>query len=150
MANTTMEVEKLFELSTHYLTKWENEGDEALNDEQHTLLAWCFLDSHVQDGGFVHLIASGYGEYVLLNPVADSLRRWRIKSTPKVIEKARALYQKYGEQIEQLAETGATTETLRQQFNDFEELDAEYYDCADEDWQLACEYVANYPKKFEI
>lgn len=143
-----MQIEQLFELSSQYLDKWESEGDDALNDEQHTLLAFCFMDSHVQDGGFVHLIASGYGEYVLMNPIADSLRRWRIKSTPKILEKARALYAKYGEQIEQLAESGSEIDALRQQFNDFEELDADYYDCAEQDWQIACEYVAAHREKF--
>lgn len=143
-----MQIEQLFELSSQYLDKWESEGDDALNDEQHTLLAFCFMDSHVQDGGFVHLIASGYGEYVLMNPIADSLRRWRIKSTPKILEKARALYTKYGEQIEQLAESGSEIDALRQQFNDFEELDADYYDCAEQDWQITCEYVAAHREKF--
>ena len=69
------------------------QGAESLNDEQHTLLALCYLDAQVQEGGFVQLIATGFGEYVLLNPVADSLRRWRIKAIPKVLEQAKTLYQ---------------------------------------------------------
>ena len=76
----------LYTLSDAYLAFIEAEGEaamEALNDEQHTLMAYCYLDSQVQEGGFVQLIAAGYGEYVFMNPLADSLRRWRIdrKST---------------------------------------------------------------------
>lgn len=68
----------LYTLSAAYLDHTEQAGDEemsGLNDEQHTLTALCYLDSQVQEGGFVQLIASGYGEYIFGNPVADSLRR---------------------------------------------------------------------------
>lgn len=143
-----MKPEDLFELSTQYWDRLDEQSAESLNDEQHTLLALCYLDAQVQEGGFVQLIATGFGEYVLLNPVADNLRRWRIKAIPKVLEQAKTLYQKYGEQIEQLASDGAEVETLHQQFADFEGLDAAYYDCVDDDWQIACEYVATNSSKF--
>ena len=90
----------LYTLSAAYLGHTEQTGDEemsGLNDEQHTLTALCYLDSQVQEGGFVQLIASGYGEYIFGNPVADSLRRWRIKPIPKILDKAKALYEKHGE-----------------------------------------------------
>ena len=93
----------LYTLSAAYLDHTEQAGDEemsGLNDEQHTLTALCYLDSQVQEGGFVQLIASGYGEYIFGNPVADSLRRWRIKPIPKILDKAKALYEKHGEAIE--------------------------------------------------
>ena len=86
----------LYTLSAAYLDHTEQTGDEdmsGLNDEQHTLTALCYLDSQVQEGGFVQLIASGYGEYIFGNPVADSLRRWRIKPIPKILDKAKALYE---------------------------------------------------------
>lgn len=86
----------LYTLSAAYLDHTEQTGDEemsSLNDEQHTLTALCYLDSQVQEGGFVQLIASGYGEYIFCNPVADSLRRWRIKPIPKILDKAKALYE---------------------------------------------------------
>ena len=69
-------VEFLYTLSAAYLDYTDAAGDEemrCLNDEQHTLTAYCYLDSQVQEGGFVQLIAAGYGEYVFHNPVADSL-----------------------------------------------------------------------------
>lgn len=93
----------LYTLSAAYLDHTEQAGDEemsGLNDEQHTLTALCYLDSQIQEGGFVQLIASGYGEYIFGNPVADSLRRWRIKPIPKILDKAKALYEKHGEAIE--------------------------------------------------
>ncbi|STZ76503.1 DMP19 family protein [Bergeriella denitrificans] len=129
-------------------------GDEdlaCLNDEQHALVAYCYLDSQVQEGGFVQLIAAGYGEYVLMNPLADSLRRWRIKPTPKVLDKAKALYQKYGGEIEALAEQETPVADIRAKFADFEELDGEYYEAADEDMAAAVAYVqANWARFAEI
>ena len=83
----------LYTLSAAYLDHTEQAGDEemsGLNDEQHTLTALCYLDSQVQEGGFVQLIASGYGEYIFGNPVTDSLRCWRIKPIPKILEIGRA------------------------------------------------------------
>ena len=142
----------LYTLSDAYLAFIEAEGEaamEALNDEQHTLMAYCYLDSQVQEGGFVQLIAAGYGEYVFMNPLADSLRRWRIKSTPKIIDQARALYEKNGAAIEALADEGAPLEAIRARFADFfEELDGDYYDAADEDLAAAAEYVQANPAKF--
>lgn len=120
----------------------------CLNDEQHTLVAYCYLDSQVQEGGFVQLIAAGYGEYIFMNPVADSLRRWRIKPTPKILDKAKALYEKHGAEIEQLAEAETPLDDIRAKFPDFEELDAEYYDAADEDMAAAVEYAQANWKKF--
>ena len=142
----------LYTLSDAYLAFIEAEGEaamEALNDEQHTLMAYCYLDSQVQEGGFVQLIAAGYGEYVFMNPLADSLRRWRIKSTPKIIDQARALYEKNGAAIEALADEGAPLEAIRARFADFfEELDGDYYDAADEDLAAAAEYVQANLAKF--
>lgn len=129
----------------------ENGGDEEagrLTDEQHALMAYVYLDSQVQEGGFVQLIASGYGEYVLLNPLADSLRRWKIKPTPKILDRARALYEKYGADIEAAAETEHDLDVLRRRFPFFEELDGDYYDCAAEDMQRAADYIAQEPQKF--
>ena len=104
--------EFLYTLSAAYLDYTDAAGDEEMrcfNDEQHTLTAYCYLDSQVQEGGFVQLIAAGYGEYVFHNPVADSLRRWRIKPTPKILDKAKALYERDGAKIEEMADSGAVT-----------------------------------------
>ena len=115
--------------------------------EQHTLTALCYLDSQVQEGGFVQLIASGYGEYIFGNPVADSLRRWRIKPIPKILDKAKALYEKHGEAIEKMADEQKDFDEIRKAFPDFEELDGDYYDVADEDLETAAAYVqANWDK----
>lgn len=143
-----MNIEDLFALAADLLAKMEAEGSEALSDEQHTLLAYCYLDSQVQEGGFVQLIASGYGAYVLENPVADSLRRWKIKLTPRVLDKASVLYAKLGAKIEALADEGVDLDNLRREFADFEELDAEYYDCADDDLTAVCAFVANNRARF--
>ncbi|UOO82636.1 DMP19 family protein [Uruburuella testudinis] len=141
----------LYRLSDAYLAFAEAEGETAmdkLNDEQHTLLAYCYLDSQVQEGGFIQLIAAGYGEYIFMNPLADSLRRWRIKPTPKIIEQAKALYAEHGADIEALAEAGESLDNIRTRFNDFEEPDGDYYEAADEDLAAAAAYIQANPAKF--
>lgn len=131
----------------------ERAGEAAmgkLSDELQALMAYVYLDSQVQEGGFVQLIASGYGEYVLENPLADSLRRWKIKPTPKILDQARALYRECGADIEAAAENGAEADSLRKTFAGFEELDGDYYDAAEADMQAVADYIAAYPDKFRL
>ncbi len=149
-----MSVEQLYALAAEYLDFVAEQGEEAgmakLGDAQHTLLAYCYLDSQVQEGGFVQLIAAGYGDYVFANPLADSLRRWGIKATPKVLDKARVLYAEHGGQIEALASDEVDVDALRAQFAAFEDLDGDYYDVADEDLAAAAEYVAAHQAEFVL
>ena len=145
--------EFLYTLSAAYLDYTDAAGDEemrCLNDEQHTLTAYCYLDSQVQEGGFVQLIAAGYGEYVFHNPVTDSLRRWRIKPTPKILDKAKALYERDGAKIEEMADSGASLDEIRAKFPDFEELDGEYYEITDDDMAVAVAYVLANWEKFAV
>ncbi len=135
-----MTLEQLYAIATQLLNRMEQQ--EPLTDEQHTLLAFCYLDSQVQEGGFVQLIASGYGEYVFINPLADSLRRWQIKQIPKVLDRAKALYLKQGEKIEACADEDL--DVLRARFADFEELDADYYEVCEEDLEKICMYVTTH------
>ena len=61
----------LYTLSAAYLDHNRTDrrrGNVRLNDEQHTLTALCYLDSQIQEGGFVQLIASGYGRVHLWQP----------------------------------------------------------------------------------
>ena len=134
----------LYTLVSAYLEYIAQNGDEtlsSLSDEQHTLTAYCYLDSQVEEGGFVQLIASGYGEYIFRNPLADSLRRWRIKITPKIIDKAKSLYEKHGSAIESLADEGRDILSLRKLFPDFEEWDAEYFEATEQDLSLVAEHI---------
>ena len=65
LAAETSPEDLLYALMDVYLDFIEQHGDTALerfNDEQHTLLAYCYLDSQVQEGGFVQLIAAGDGD----------------------------------------------------------------------------------------
>ena len=55
---------------------------------------------------------------------------------------------KHGEAIERLSEEGVALDELRQQFADFEELDGEYYDCAEQDMAAVAAYIAEHPAKF--
>ena len=131
-----------------YLERHGEDAGERLTDEQHTLMAYVFLDSQVQEGGFLQLIATGYGDYVFANPLADSLRRWKIKPTPKILDQAKTLYQRYGTEIEELAGQGSGLEDIRRRYGIFEELDGEYYEASESDMQAVAEYIENEWPKF--
>ena len=131
-----------------YLERHGEDAGEKLTDEQHTLMAYVFLDSQVKEGGFLQLIATGYGDYVFANPLADSLRRWKIKPTPKILDQAKTLYQRYGTEIEELAGQGSGLEDIRRRYGIFEELDGEYYEASESDMQAVAEYIENEWPKF--
>ena len=131
-----------------YLERHGEDAGERLTVEQHTLMAYVFLDSQVQEGGFLQLIATGYGDYVFANPLADSLRRWKIKPTPKILDQAKTLYQRYGAEIEELAGQGSGLEDIRRRYGIFEELDGEYYEASESDMQAVAEYIENEWPKF--
>ena len=131
-----------------YLERHGEDAGERLTDEQHTLMAYVFLDSQVQEGGFLQLIATGYGDYIFANPLADSLRRWKIKPTPKILDQAKMLYQRYGAEIEELAGQGIGLEDIRRRYGIFEELDGEYYEASESDMQAVAEYIENEWPKF--
>ena len=131
-----------------YLERHGEDAGEKLTDEQHTLMAYVFLDSQVQEGGFLQLIATGYGDYIFANPLADSLRRWKIKPTPKILDQAKTLYQRYGAEIEELAGQGISLEDIRRRYGIFEELDGEYYEASESDIQAVAEYIENEWPKF--
>ena len=131
-----------------YLERHGEDAGEKLTDEQHTLMAYVFLDSQVQEGGFLQLIATGYGDYIFANPLADSLRRWKIKPTPKILDQAKTLYQRYGTEIEELAGQGIGLEDIRRRYGIFEELDGEYYEASESDIQAVAEYIENEWPKF--
>ena len=131
-----------------YLERHGEDAGEKLTDEQHTLMAYVFLDSQVQEGGFLQLIATGYGDYIFANPLADSLRRWKIKPTPKILDQAKMLYQRYGAEIEELAGQGSGLEDIRRRYGIFEELDGEYYEASESDMQAVAEYIENEWPKF--
>uniref|UniRef100_UPI002B1DB123 DMP19 family protein n=1 Tax=Neisseria cinerea TaxID=483 RepID=UPI002B1DB123 len=109
----------LYTLVSAYLEYTAQNGDESLSalaDEQQTLTAYCYLDSQVEEGGFGQLIASGYGEYIFRNPLADSLRRWRIKITPKIIDTHKSLYEKNASTTESRADERRTSLSLPKLF----------------------------------
>ncbi len=60
---------------------------------------------------------------------------------PKVLDKAKALYEQHGETIETLADEGRDIPSLRKQFPDFEEWDGAYYEAAEQDLPLLAEHI---------
>ena len=54
----------LYTIADHCFAWLEQHGEDAigrLTDEQNTLLAYVYLDSQMEEGGFIRLIAGGYG-----------------------------------------------------------------------------------------
>ena len=77
----------------------------------------------------------------------DSLRRWRIKPIPKILDKAKALYENTAKPLKKWQTSKGISTKIRKAFPDFEELDGDYYDVADEDLEAAAAYVqANWDK----
>ncbi|MGF6148118.1 Uncharacterised protein [Kingella potus] len=145
--------EFLYTLADHCFAWLERHGQDAmarLTDEQNTLMAYVYLDSRIQEGGFVQLIAEGYGGYIFDNPLADSLRRWKIKTTPRILDQAAPLYAQYGAAIETMAENGADTAKIRRRYPMFEELDGAYYDTAEDDMAAAAAYIETCRDKFFV
>lgn len=143
----------LYTIADHCFAWLEQHGEDAigrLTDEQNTLLAYVYLDSQMEEGGFIRLIAGGYGGYIFDNPLADSLRRWKIKATARVLDAAAALYAEHGAAIEEAAEHGADDDTLRKRFPHFEEADGDYYDAAETDLDTAAAYVRSHWDKFSV
>lgn len=149
--NNALDSKQLYHLLDYCLVRLadlDEQGAAAYNDAENTLLAYLCMDQHLEAGGLVYLIAAGNGGYVLDNPLADSLRRWGVKTTPKILDKARVLYRKHGADIERLAEEGEDLDSLRRRFNDFEELDAEYYEICEDDFPTVSAYVRDHPQAF--
>ena len=99
---------------------------ERYSGAQRALLAYLSLDLLMEDDGFVLLIADGRGEHALAPETAEYLRKWGVRDTPDIIDRARTLYQQHGEAIQAAARNGSSIEELRAQFPQFDELDADY------------------------
>ena len=141
----------LYTIADACLAWLEQHGQDAaarLSGEQNALIAYAYLDSRVQEGGFVQLIAEGCAGHIFDSALPDSLRRWKIKTTPRILDKAAPLYEQYGAVIEIMAQNGADTDKIRRRYPMFEELDGAYYDAADANMETAAAYIEAHREKF--
>ena len=134
--------EFLYTLSAAYLDYTDAAGDEemrCLNDEQHTLTAYCYLDSQVQEGGFVQLIHNGLGGFIFLNPTGKAFREWGLQELFKILGKTHRLYSKYHAEIERDCDD-ETFMAMYEQFAEFDEFDEQFV----ENEELFTRQIAHY------
>ncbi len=92
-------------LTDAYLLHVDGEINEynidALNANQHTLLAYRYMLDEVMNGGFIQLIQNGYGPYVLEGPFAMMMKkRWGMADFGKFMYDVRREYKKNREALE--------------------------------------------------
>lgn len=118
-----------------------------LNSDQLTLLAYDILHEEVMDGGFVQLIHNGYGGFIFLNPFAKAVKLWGMRDLGKLVYNARALYNKYRDEIERDC-SDEEFMALFERFPEFDELDDEFVE-NEEAWTAAvAHYVDEHIERF--
>lgn len=98
------------------------ESMQRLIGDQITLWAFSILHEEIMDGGFVQLIHNGYGPFFFRNPFAKAMRLWGLDECAKLINKARKLYDKYGEELTREC-SDEEFMALFERFPAFDELD---------------------------
>ncbi|MDR2926250.1 MAG: DMP19 family protein [Azoarcus sp.] len=153
------EIEKAEDDSWDFLYVFLNEYFEMIdknkdimkefNDFQHTLLAYCYLDSQVCNGGFIQLIQNGYGGYIFNNPFSDAIKSWGAEETAKIVEAAKVIYKKHKEKLETETSLDEFSE-LYSDIKDFEPLEDEYYKIKEQEVEKVKKYVEEHINDFGI
>lgn len=123
------------------------ENMHMLNANQHTLLAYHFIQEELNQGGFVQLIQNGYGGYIFGNPVARALKQFGAAEIAKILYKAREIYDANREQLER-----ETTEdefmAMYMDFEVFDELEERYFEIEEEQTAIIASYVDEHVENF--
>jgi hypothetical protein len=127
----------------------DGERAEDLNDSQHTLLAHNFLYGQVSNGGFIQLIQNGYGGYIFDGPFSEIVKSWGAIKTAEIVDKAKIVYDKYKEELEQETTTEEFSE-LYKKIKDFEGLETEFYAVMDKETEIIRKYVEKNINDFVI
>lgn len=114
---------------------------QTLTADQITLWGFALLHEEIMDGGFVQLIYNGYGPFVFLNPLAKALRQWGLKDLSKLLYDGRALYEKYGAEIEGQELSDDDFMALFEQYPDFDDLDDRFIEAEEAYMQAVAEYI---------
>jgi thiaminase len=115
---------------------------EKFNEDQHTLLAYLYLDSEVCNGGFIQLIQNGYGGYIFNNPFSEYIKSWGAEKAAEIVEKAKIIYNKYKKELEEEKSIDEFSE-LYKEITDFEPLENEYYKINDSETERIKAYNRN-------
>jgi hypothetical protein len=129
----------------------ENSKDKEImrefNEYQHTLMAYMYLDSEVCNGGFIQLIQNGYGGYIFNNPFSEFIKSWGADKTAQIVEKAKEIYNKYKEELEE-EKTMEEFSELYKKITEFRPLEDKYYEINDSETERIKEYVENHLNNF--
>ena len=110
------------------------------NDSQHTLLAYNYLYGEVVNGGFIQLIVNGHGPYVLNEHFSERIKSWGAKNIAEITEKAIIIYEKHKDEMERKL-SAEEFSALYEQIPDFDLLDDEFYEIADDETEIIKKYV---------
>ncbi|MCL2638680.1 MAG: DMP19 family protein [Oscillospiraceae bacterium] len=163
----------LFHFTDKYLeavTKYP-EAVQEFNDSQLVLLTYNILYGEIMNGGFIQLIINGKA-FVFEPPFSETIKLWGAEKTAEIVDKAKIIFEKNKEELlrgEKLmvdyseargkitdkdeAEllSRKTAEEHSKIYNsivDFEPLEDEFYDCADEETAAIKKYVQSNAEKF--
>lgn len=121
----------------------------VLNDHQHTLLAFMYLDAEVTNGGFIQLIHNGYGPYIFESPFVDQMISWELSNLGALLKQVLPLYELNKEEIEEEGDLEDFSE-LYKELDEFEKYDNEYYTMNESNVKLIRNYIATHLEDFAI
>lgn len=113
---------------------------EALNGEQHTLLAYSLFRDEIMQGGFCQLIQNGYGPYIFDNPFAKTMRIWGAQDFSKLIYKAKKIYDEHKLDLEK-ERNDEEFMAMYVDYELFDEIEEQYFEMEEEITGLIAEYV---------
>jgi tetratricopeptide (TPR) repeat protein len=127
----------------------DGEKTKNFNNAQHTLLAYNMLYGQVSNGGFIQLIQNGYGGYIFDGPFSEIVKSWGAIKTSKIVDKAKIVYDKHKEELDQETTTEEFSE-LYTEIKDFEELETAFYAVMNKETEIIRKYVEENINDFVI
>lgn len=113
---------------------------DALNGEQHTLLAYSLFRDEIMQGGFCQLIQNGYGPYIFDNPFAKTMRTWGVPDFSKLIYKAKKIYDEHKLDLEKERNEDEFM-AMYVDYDMFDDIEEQYFEMEEEITNLIAEYV---------
>jgi len=120
---------------------------DLFNGWQHSLLAWYYFSTEVNQGGFIQLIQNGYGSYIFDNPFAKAMRLFGAEELSKIVYKAKKIYDIHRDKLEHET-TDEEFMTMYLEFEQFDELEEKYFDIEDQQIDAIANYVKTHLENF--
>lgn len=120
-----------------------------LNAEQITLWAYGILREEVMDGGFVQLIYNGYAPFFFHNPFAKAMRMWGLHDLAKLVNKAKKLYQRTGDDLTR-ERTDEEFMALFEKHPEFDDLDDTFVEEEERFTTAVAQYVEGHIGQFVL